>query len=78
MSLQVAETFREAFNDYDLSVIHHFKIEGETRVNKRQFVKVIRRNYDGSPPAPVNDTIRKITHLTDSEFNELMDSIRMD
>ena len=76
MSLQVAETFREAFNEYDLSVVHHFK--GETRVNKRQFIKGIRRNYGGSPPAPVNDTIRKITHLTDSEFDELLDSIRMD
>lgn len=78
MSLQVTETFRETFNEYDLSVIYHFKLEVEARGQKRQFVKAIRRNYGGSPPMLVQDTVRKIIQLTDDEFDELMDSIHID
>ena len=75
MPLQVAEIFKETFNDYDLSVIHHFKTESQTSV---QFVQALRESYAGSPPAPVRGTIAKIKRLTDREFDELMASIRMD
>lgn len=77
MSLQVAKTFRETFSEYDLNVIYHFKLEAETRGQKRQFVKAVRRNYGGSPPMLVKDTIRKIVQLTEGEFDALMSSIHV-
>ena len=75
MPLQVAEIFKETFNEYDLSVIHHFKAENQTSV---QFVQALRESYAGSLPGPLRGTIAKIKRLTDSEFDELMGSVRID
>jgi|RhiMetdeSRZDD1v2_1073273.scaffolds.fasta_scaffold149461_2 hypothetical protein len=78
MALQVAPVFKGAFNEYDLSVIHHFKGQVQKRVNKQQFVRAIRKSYGGSPPHPVRDTIGKMMLLTDVEFDDLIGSIRID
>jgi hypothetical protein len=78
MPLHVAEVFKEKFNDYDLSVIHHFKAESQKDVNKAEFVQKLRESYPGSLPGPVKGTIAKIKRLSDSEFDELMASIGID
>ena len=75
--LQVAETFKQIFNEYDLSVIYHFKNLGEARENKGKFIAEIRRSYGGSPPGPTTRTIKKLMRLPARDFEELIDSIRV-
>jgi hypothetical protein len=75
--LQVAESFKELFNEYDLSVIYHFKNFSEAREDKREFIEGIRRSYGGALPAPTNRTINKIMRLSARDFEALMNSIRV-